>query len=155
MRETLKAELKKNLYFCESRPTSEWQTFCDIFMGCQLLREWRDFNKGSRSCEWETETEFELSYSETNSVEFFPPYNQQRWSDLYPPLARDTGWGTFNHGKMKKTCSFEASRGTWHVEKVGPFNFTNPEEWHQVWFDVFNELEDSWAENGKPKTFIG
>jgi len=139
----VRAALEGNVARCrETSHSAEAAAFCDQLMGCQLLRDQAVFRAGTASCDWVEDHDFELTYYMTPSAAlYYPPYNQERWSDLAPGLAGETGWGTFDHGKIRRKCSFAGPRGTWHVERVGPFRQTHMDEWHAVWWDPFNEIE--------------
>lgn len=150
------ADLQKSLDFCNSVPDAPgWFAFCDAFIGCSLLREWRSYRQGYDECSWEEDTDFELRFMENATDErYYAPVNQDRWSDLWPGLNRESGWGSFDHGKTRRKCSFETARGTWHVERVGPFFFQKPDEWTAVWWDPFNEFERASPDN-EGRSFIG
>jgi len=143
LRATAEAQLHEHVAFCEqSQLSGAWHAFCHGFVGCGLLREYAAFKSGSAGCEWEEESSFELNYYvSANASFYYPPHNQERWSDLRSALADGTGWGRFDHGKVRRKCSFGAPRGTWHVERVGPFRFYEADEWHAAWWDPFNAHE--------------
>ena len=64
------------------------------------------------------------------AVDYFPPNNPTRWRQVVDALEDSDGkWGTWNHTYTRKRAAFRASRGTWHVERVGPFKHTDGDQW--------------------------
>lgn len=75
------------------------------------------------------------------AVDYFPPNNPTRWRQVVDALEDSDGkWGTWNHTYTRKRAAFRASRGTWHVERVGPFKHTGGDQWHHLWFDAFRDI---------------
>ena len=143
LRIAAEAQLHEHVAFCEqSQLSGAWHAFCDGYVGCGLLREYASFKSGYARCEWEEESHFELRYYVSDNATFYyPPHNQERWSEVKSGLSGGTGWGRFDHGKVRRKCSFGAPRGTWHVERVGPFRFYESDEWHAAWWDPFKAHE--------------
>jgi len=152
-REEVRAGVRKLLYaresWCNSLASKDSYEFCTISVGINLLREWKTLKEGvadaQKNSKWEETNDFQLRYMlYDKEADYFPPNNPTRWKHVVDAVQNgpDHDWvdGQRKHDKLHKKTTFPGPRGTWHVERVGPFYHKGDDEWHHVWFDAFNDL---------------
>lgn len=155
--ERVKASMAETSKYCADLG-EEQSIWCEHMMNRDLLSEWNSYKKGRREhCRWSETNDFELFYSKTTEDEYYnmttkpghPLYDVtvSSWissirGDMWPlPNYEPRSPLTKDHDKVKQSCSFEAERGTWHVDRVGPFREREVGSWHYAWFRPFEHLD--------------
>jgi len=141
-RKEIAKELRDTEAFCAAKSSFYATEFCSLTMGVNAVREYAAFREGAKTATWEETKDFQIRYMHYDkTADYFPPNNPTRWKQVVDALDdQDSAWGTWQHNVTRKRTSFRANRGTWHVERVGPFFHFGGDEWHHLWFDAFRHL---------------